>query len=57
MLITKSNVLIIYTVAVSVTRYGQKYDENISRCKQVLLNRTYGQRNKDIILLIMSQNQ
>ena len=40
MLITKSNVLIIYTVGCSVTQYGQKYDENISKYKQVLLNRT-----------------
>ena len=39
MLITKSNVLIVYTVAGSVTQYGQKYDENISRYKQILLNR------------------
>ena len=36
MLITESNVLIIYTVAGSVTQCGQKY-ENISRYKQVLL--------------------
>ena len=40
MLITESNVLIIYTVTGSVTQYGQKYDENISRYKQVLLKRT-----------------
>ena len=38
MLITESNVLIIYTVTGSVTLYGQKYDENIRRHKQVLLN-------------------
>ena len=29
-----------HAVAGSVTQYGQKYDENISRYKQVLLNRT-----------------
>ena len=34
-----NTVLIIYTVAGSVTQYGQKYDENINRYKQVL-NRT-----------------
>ena len=40
MLITDSNVLIIYTVTDSMTQYGQKYDENISRYKQILLNIT-----------------
>ena len=40
MLITDSNVLINYTVTGSVTQYGQKYDENISRYKQILLNIT-----------------
>ena len=40
MFITKGNVLIIYTVAGSVTQYGQKYNGNISRYKQVLLSRT-----------------